>query len=128
MPFDQQSKLALDLMDAGVDLIQTEGGTSSEPSSPGVMGLIEKASPTLAAAYTISQTFLENGCKTPVLCASGLSEVTVPMAFAMGASGVGVGSAINRLDNELEMIAMVQTLRHAIDTSQSRLSNPIHQK
>ena len=128
LPYDQQSRLALELVDVGADVIQTEGGTSSNPSQPGVLGLIEKAAPTLAAVHSISKSFLEENCKVPLLCASGLSEVTVPMAFSMGASGVGVGSAINRLDNELEMIAMVQTLRHAIDTSQSRLSNPIHQK
>jgi putative ribosome biogenesis GTPase RsgA len=36
------------------------------------------------------------------------------MAIAAGASGVGVGSAINRLDSEVEMVAVVQRLREAI--------------
>ncbi len=117
LPFDQQSKLALDLIDAGADLIQTEGGTSSQPKKPGAFGLIEKAAPTLAAAYTISQSLKEVGCKAPLICASGLSEVTVPMAISSGASGVGIGSAINRLSSELEMIAMVKTLKAATNYS-----------
>jgi hypothetical protein len=50
-----------------------------------------------------------------VLCASGLSAVTVPMALASGAAGVGVGSAVNRLSDELAMVAVVRGLREAID-------------
>jgi hypothetical protein len=49
-----------------------------------------------------------------VLCASGLSDVTVPLALAAGASGVGVGSAVNRLEDELAMLAVVRGLRQAI--------------
>ena len=47
------------------------------------------------------------------------------MALATGASGVGVGSAINRLNNDLEMIAMVRTLREAISSSKSFLPRSI---
>lgn len=37
-----QVKLAEILEQEGVDVIQTEGGKSSTPSKPGVLGLIEK--------------------------------------------------------------------------------------
>jgi thiamine monophosphate synthase len=50
----------------------------------------------------------------PVLCASGLSAVTVPLALAAGAAGVGVGSAVNRLDDPLSMVAVVRALREAM--------------
>ena len=50
-----------------------------------------------------------------MLCASGLSSVTVAMALAAGAAGVGVGSAINRLQDDLAMVAVVRGLREAID-------------
>ena len=123
LPLDQQSQLAVNLIDAGVDIIQTEGGTSSQPKQPGVLGLIEKSAPTIAAAYTISQTFLEVDCKAPILCASGLSEVTVPMAIASGAFGVGIGSAIHRLSSEIEMIAMVKTMKAAVNSSKPKLLN-----
>ena len=115
LPLDGQAQLALDLADSGVDLIQTEGGTSSHPISPGTLGLIEKASPTLAGTFAISAAFKEKGIDVPIICASGLSEVTVSMALAVGANGVGIGSAVNKLNTELAMIATVKGLRQAID-------------
>ena len=114
LPMDQQQQLAVDLVAAGADLIQTEGGTSARPFSAGSLGLIEKAAPTLAAAHSISAALQQAGERTPVLCASGLSAVTVPMAIAAGAAGVGVGSAVNRLNDELAMVAVVRGLREAL--------------
>ncbi|MFL2497004.1 MAG: DUF561 domain-containing protein [Parasynechococcus sp.] len=112
LPMDQQEQLAIDLVAAGADLIQTEGGTSAKPFSAGSLGLIEKAAPTLAAAHSISRV-----SEAPVLCASGLSAVTVPMAIAAGAAGVGVGSAVNRLNDELAMVAVVRGLRDALSSA-----------
>lgn len=114
LALDEQEQLAVELAEAGADLIQTEGGTSARPFSPGVLGLIEKAAPTLAAAHAISRALQAAGHAVPVLCASGLSSATVPMALAAGAAGVGVGSAVNRLDDELAMLAVVRGLREAI--------------
>jgi hypothetical protein len=114
LPLDQQEQLAVDLVDAGADIIQTEGGTSARPFSAGNLGLIEKAAPTLAAAHGISRALAAAGCDTPVLCASGLSAVTLPLAIAAGASGVGVGSAVNRLADPLAMVAVVRSLREAL--------------
>ena len=116
LPLDGQAHLALDLIDAGVDLIQTEGGTSSHPVSPGTLGLIEKASPTLAATVAITSALKEANSNVPVICASGLSEVTVPMAISVGATGVGIGSAVNKLNTELSMIATVKSLRQALNS------------
>lgn len=109
LPLDEQVQLAEALVAAGADIIQTEGGTSSQPTHPGILGLIEKATPTLAAAYSIS-----HAVSVPVLCASGLSSVTLPMAIAAGASGVGVGSAINQLNDPVAMVAAVRSLKEAL--------------
>ena len=117
LPMDQQEQLAVDLVVAGADLIQTEGGTSAKPFSAGSLGLIEKAAPTLAAAHSISAALQNSGASAPVLCASGLSDVTVSMAIASGAAGVGVGSAVNRLNDELAMVAVVRGLREALGTA-----------
>lgn len=118
LPLDQQEQLATDLEAAGADLIQTEGGTSAKPFSAGSLGLIEKAAPTLAAAHALSRALAAAlPAPAPVLCASGLSAVTVPMALAAGAAGVGVGSAVNRLQDELAMVAVVRGLREAIDAA-----------
>lgn len=109
LALDEQVSLAEALVAAGADIIQTEGGTSSQPAHPGILGLIEKAAPTLAAAHAIS-----HAVAVPVLCASGLSDVTAPMAIAAGAAGVGVGSAVNKLDNSLAMVAVVRQLAESL--------------
>jgi hypothetical protein len=113
LPLDQQVQLAEALVAAGADLIQTEGGTSSQPSHAGTLGLIEKAAPTLAAAYEIARVV-----SVPVLCASGLSSVTAPLAIAAGAAGIGVGSAINQLNSEVAMVAAVRGLVEALQLAQ----------
>ena len=112
LKLDQQVQLAQDLVKAGATLIQTEGGTSSDPSHSGTLGLMEKAAPTLAAAYEISRSV-----DIPVLCASGLSNVTAPLAIAAGASGIGVGSAVNRLNDPLAMVAAVRSLVESLPQS-----------
>ena len=112
LALDEQVALAEALVAAGADIIQTEGGTSSQPTHPGTLGLIEKAAPTLAAAYEISRAV-----SVSVLCASGLSDVTAPMAIAAGAAGVGVGSAVNKLDNPLAMVAVVRKLAESLQTA-----------
>jgi Protein of unknown function (DUF561) len=114
LALDEQVQLAIDLVEAGADMIQTEGGTSSQPTHPGILGLIEKAAPTLAAAYEIARAV-----SVPVLCASGLSDVTAPMAIAAGASGIGVGSAVNQLNSEIAMIAVVRSLVEAMAAQKS---------
>lgn len=113
LALDEQVQLAEELVAAGADIIQTEGGTASDPQHAGTLGLIEKAAPTLAAAREISRAV-----KVPVLCASGLSDVTAPLAIAAGAAGIGVGSAVNKLDNEIAMIAAVRQLVEALRTAQ----------
>jgi isopentenyl diphosphate isomerase/L-lactate dehydrogenase-like FMN-dependent dehydrogenase len=110
LTLDQQAELAEKLETIGADLIQTEGGTSAQPQHSGSLGLVEKAAPTLAAAYEISRAVT-----IPVLCASGLSTVTVAMAIAAGASGVGVGRAVSQLQDEVAMVAQVRALVEALN-------------
>ncbi|WP_218081886.1 DUF561 domain-containing protein [Anthocerotibacter panamensis] len=105
----EQVHLAQALVQAGADCLQTEGGTSAQPQQGGTLGLIQKAAPTLASAYELSRAV-----EIPVLCASGLSVVTIPMALAAGACGVGVGQAINRLNDEVAMAATVRSLVEAV--------------
>ena len=117
LSLDKQSHLAIELVQAGADCIQTEGGTSTSPSGAGILGLIEKAAPTLAATYAIHKALADMSKHVPLLSASGLTSVTIPMAFASGASGVGVGSVINLLNDELAMIAGIRRLRESCYSS-----------
>ena len=81
----------------------------------------------MAATHAISRALTDSGHKIPVLCASGLSAVTVPMAIAAGAAGVGVGSAVNRLSDPLAMVAVVRGLREALGSGvQSGLNTSFH--
>ena len=114
LTLDQQSELAIKLVNENADIIQTEGGVFARPVSPGNLGLIEKAAPTLAATYSITEALKFEQLSTPVICASGLSKVTAPLAIASGACGVGVGSVVNRLNDQLSMIAAVKGIREAI--------------
>ncbi len=70
----------------------------------------------MAGTFAISTALKESHHDVPVICASGLSEVTVPMAISVGAHGVGIGSAVNKLKTEIAMIATVKGLRQAIDS------------
>ena len=118
LALDEQVALAEALVEAGADIIQTEGGKASHPISAGTLGLIEKAAPTLAAAHAIARAV-----DVPVMCASGLSDVTAPMAIAAGAMGIGVGSAINKLNDPLAMVAAVRQLVEALDTAAVKVNN-----
>jgi putative N-acetylmannosamine-6-phosphate epimerase len=109
LSLSEQVRLAEALVAEGADIIQTEGGTSSNPKNAGILGLIEKAAPTLAAAHAISRSV-----DVPVLCASGLSEVTASLAIASGAAGIGVGTAVNKLNDEIAMVAVVRSLVEAL--------------
>ena len=114
---DKQVELAMKLVAEGADFIQTEGGKSSKPYSPGVQGHFEKAIPTLAATFSIRQEFAKNNINTPIMSASGLSPITCPLAISSGASAVGVGSVVNKLDNLIAMVAAVRALKESLDNS-----------
>ena len=121
LELDKQVQLAIELVKAGDNIIQTEGGTSAQPIHAGTLGLIEKAAPTLASAFEISRAV-----SVPVLCASGISTVTAPLAIGAGAAGIGVGSAVSKLNSEVAMIAAVCSLVEALAlVSRSRLAASI---
>eukprot|EP01038_Epipyxis_sp_PR26KG_P013801 gene13801-18511_t len=109
LSLSEQVELAKVLEMSGADIIQTEGKVSVNPSSMGVQELIEKAAPTLASAFAISRAV-----NIPVMCASGLTDVTAPLALAAGARGVGVGSMIHKLSNAQQMVMAVSAISNSI--------------
>jgi hypothetical protein len=48
------------------------------------------------------------------------------MALAAGASGVGVGSAVNRLQDDLAMVAAVRRLRQAMPLVSGLARSALH--
>jgi thiamine monophosphate synthase len=111
---EEQVTLAQELEMLGADVIQTEGKVSLHPSKGGYQGLIEKAAPALAAAHALSRAV-----SIPVMAASGLSDVTAPLALAAGAKGVGIGSAVNKLDNQVAMLAVVRSITQSMATTRT---------
>ena len=100
----EQIELARELEDLGIDLIQTEGHFSKDPAN-GVRGLVERAE------LTISNTIeLTRNVEIPVMTATGINPTTAPLAFAAGASAIGCGSCVNKLDSEISMLAVSKSL------------------
>ncbi len=104
---EEQIELAKKLELLGVDLIQTEGvkpmkATKGAPASD----LLSVAHMTIANTMEIAKNV-----SIPVMTASGITPETAPLAFAAGASAVGVGSCVNKLRTQ---IAMAQTVRELV--------------
>lgn len=106
-----QIALAKELETMNIDLIQTEGAATVEAQSQGARGLLETAQ--VSIANTIE---LARNVEIPVMTASGLTSTTVPMAFAAGASAVGVGSCVNKLNSEIEMIASASAIVETVSS------------
>ena len=96
----------------GIDLIQTEGHFTNESPSNGVRGLIERAE------LTISNTIeLSRNIELPIMTATGINPTTASLAFAAGASAIGCGSCVNKLDSEISMMAVSRSLVEIADRS-----------
>ena len=101
----EQIELARELEALNIDLIQKEGHFSNETPSNGVRGLIERAE------LTISNTIeLSRNIELPIMTATGINPTTASLAFAAGASAIGCGSCVNKLDSEISMLAVSRSL------------------
>lgn len=101
----EQIDLARNLEQIGVNLIQTEGSAIANAQSEGARGLLETAQISIANTIEISRNV-----DIPVMTASGITPTTAAMAFAAGASAIGVGSCINKLNSSIAMVAVARSL------------------
>lgn len=107
----EQISLALKLEEMGIDLIQTEGAATVTPDKTGARGLLQ------TAEVSISNTIeLARNVSVPIMTASGITTTTAPMAFAAGASAIGVGSCVNKLNSVIAMIAVVKSLVEGVSS------------
>ena len=104
LEISEQISLARDLEAMGADLIQTEGHFTAEPSN-GAKGLLERAELTLSNTIELTRNI-----DLPVMPATGINPTTASLAFASGASAIGCGSCVNKLDSEISMIAVTKSL------------------
>ena len=106
----EQISLAMKLEEMGIDLIQTEGAATTTPSNAGARGLLQ------TAEVSISNTIeLVRNTSIPVMTASGITTTTAPLAIASGASAIGVGSCINKLNSPIAMVAVVKSLVESLN-------------
>lgn len=110
LKLSDQIDLAQKLEKCGVDIIQTEGKISANVASMGVQELIEVAAPSLAAAYALSRAV-----NIPVMCSSGITDVTAPLALSAGAKGVGIGSMVNKLSHRQQMLLAVSSIAKSMN-------------
>jgi hypothetical protein len=101
----EQVNLARELETLGVDLIQTEGHFTNENPSNGARGLVERAELTLSNTIELSRNV-----DLPIMTATGINPTTASLAFAAGASAIGCGSCVNKLDSEVSMMAVSKSL------------------
>jgi 2-keto-3-deoxy-6-phosphogluconate aldolase len=101
----EQIDLARKLEELGVDMLQTEGSAIADVKSEGARGLMETAE--VSIANTIE---LVRNVDIPVMTASGITPTTAAFAFAAGASAIGVGSCINKVESSIAMVAVARSL------------------
>ncbi len=106
---DTQRRLAVELEALGVDFIQTEGAARTVAAQP----QIQELSGDEKVQITLSNTEkLVKATRLPVMTASGITPETISLAFAAGASAVGVGHFVNQHQSVDAMTgAMMQVLQ-----------------
>ncbi len=111
----EQISLAMKLEEMGIDLIQTEGAATINTKEAGARGLLQ------TAEVSISNTIeLARNTSIPIMTASGITTTTAPLAFASGASAIGVGSCVNKLNSTIAMVAVVKSLVESVKNRGSR--------
>ena len=111
---ENQVKLAKELLSLGVNILQTEGFAPDTPASDRLdktYNEILKAVSTLANTIELRKALPEAN----IICASGITPVTTPLALALGASGIGVGTYINSLFTQNEMEEKVKEIVESVN-------------
>nr|YP_010925691.1 putative tryptophan synthase alpha subunit [Neoporphyra dentata]WKD83923.1 putative tryptophan synthase alpha subunit [Neoporphyra dentata]BCA87343.1 hypothetical protein Ycf23 [Neoporphyra dentata] len=118
---EEQIQLTQDLKNIGVDIIQTEGGSTGFSKSNDLSGIIQKAASTCSSTYAISQNI-----NIPIVSASGISSLTTPISFLYGASCVGIGNNIRKLNNITSMVIYIYEIKTAIECNRNKKQKITH--
>lgn len=120
IPTAEQIALAAKLETMGIDLIQTEGHYSTDANLTGARALMDRAE------LTISNTIeLVRNVEMPIMTATGINPTTAPFAFAAGASAIGCGSCINKLNSTISMIATISSLVEIANKNASKIAEMV---
>ncbi|BDE17631.1 hypothetical protein GpartN1_CHLp125 (chloroplast) [Galdieria partita] len=104
LELNEQIKLAIKLQDYNIDFLQTEG--KYKIKSQYLSDYIKLALPTLISTEKISKLV-----NIPIICSSGISMFTAPLATYFGASGIGVGSLLNNIRNKSDLDNLINNLK-----------------
>ena len=86
------------LEELGIDMIQTEGYPLNNRNQQ-FNNTITNIAQTLSSTYLLSRYI-----NIPIITSSALSYLTIPIAQQYGASGIGIGTTLSRLNNVNSMI------------------------
>lgn len=106
---ENQIKLAKELLNLGVDILQTEGFLQDTPVSDRndtTYNDILKAASTLANTIELRKA-LPNAY---IITASGITPTTIPIVMASGTNGIGIGTYISSVTTQDEMTERVQEI------------------
>nr|YP_009397394.1 hypothetical protein [Dasyclonium flaccidum]ARW66580.1 hypothetical protein [Dasyclonium flaccidum] len=115
----EQIKLAEDLESLGINILQTESLIVKKSnihylSQDYIFDSTNISASSLSSTYAIS-----NSVNIPVITSSGINCLSSSIALFYGASGIGVGSAVNNQLSIYSMLLYIKKLR------QSMLSNEV---
>lgn len=112
---ENQVNLGKELLTLGVDILQTEGFAPDTPASDRKDATFNDV---LKAVSTLANT-IELRAALPnanIICASGITLTTATLAYAVGASGIGVGTYINSLFTQTEMEEKVKEIVERVNS------------
>ncbi len=111
LSLEAQVRLAQKLHAEGVTLFQTEGASRVVTTTR----TVELLSPEDKVRLTFENTqALCRAVPCAVMTASGLHAGNVNQAFLMGASAVGIGSAVNQLESQTEMVTVLREIMNQV--------------
>lgn len=125
LSLESQAALAIQLKAIDTNFIQTEGSSAKQRQKQRQEQGQEqerdnrfvdiRARSIEAASETIRATeYLSSRVDIPIMCSSGLNDITAPLAINAGASGIGVGSMISKRTSREEMVTAVISLVNAL--------------
>ncbi len=108
---EAQVRLAEQLQAIGADMIQTEGASRviTLTREVQILDAEEKARLTMENTAALCRTV-----SIPVMTASGINVDNIQEAFRLGAAAVGIGSSVNKLASEEDMVLVLSQMMHQV--------------
>lgn len=112
----EQIFLAKELENIGISIIQTEGisrfyETEFISHTTGISNIVDTSIPSLYSTH-----FLSKFVKIPIIVSSGFTNVLVPLAYKYGASGIGIGSSVQKQKNIASIVKYINQSHHLMQS------------